>query len=413
MDTVVFTSSFALLFLAEMGDKSQLIAMSLAGRFRLVPVAVGVMSAFLLLNLLAVAVGQALFQWVPQQLVLLVAGGLFVYFAYRSWREAAAEDAGEARALSATRSALIISFLLIFFAELGDKTQLAMIGLTAGSGAPLSVLAGGTLALWSVSLLGILLGGTLLRRLSPVWMHRASALLFLAFGLFALAQLTSGEAELTALVPAGLLPVASSEKAPLVPGSDSGKQDCAELTNAALGAPYPPSLMSESDESRYSGVMAGALDRSQAAESGRLAGHGSDPPSPKGPEATVVDPQPEAALAAIHRDAAGAYPRAGKKPADRRSRAETRHRPYPASPTARVPLPMPPYPFAGRGPFPPPPTAYRPWVFLPAFGPVFAPRADWASVARQRALLPPPPPPAWSIRPISGLGSPPKAKCAR
>ena len=186
MDPVILGSSFSLLFLAEMGDKSQLIAMTLACRFRPLPVIVGVFSAFLLLNLLAVAVGGALFEWVPQRLVLLAAGVLFLYFAFRSWRDAEKVEDDDAVENGFGRGALLTSFLMILLAEFGDKTQLAMVGLAAGTGAPGSVLVGGTLALWAVSLVGILVGGSLLRRISPMWMHRSAALLFLTFGLFAM-----------------------------------------------------------------------------------------------------------------------------------------------------------------------------------------------------------------------------------
>ena len=202
MDPVIILSSFSLLFLAEMGDKSQLIAMTLACRFRPVPVIAGVLGAFLLLNLLAIAVGTALFEWLPQRPLLLAAGALFLFFAYRSWRDAdGAEDIdGAAEAL--TRGALVTSFAMIFVAELGDKTQLAMIGLAAGSGAPWSVFTGGTLALWAVSLIGILVGASLLRRIAPHWLHRGAAALFLVFGLLAVGQaLLGGEVLLAAAAP--------------------------------------------------------------------------------------------------------------------------------------------------------------------------------------------------------------------
>ena len=186
MDPVIVASSFSLLFLAEMGDKSQLIAMTLACRYRPLPVIVGVLGAFLVLNLLAVAVGGVLFEWVPQRLVLAAAGALFLFFALRSWRDAETSEEDDKAGTAVGHGALLTSFLMILLAEFGDKTQLAMIGLVAGTGAPGSVLVGGTLALWSVSLVGILLGASLLRRISPVWMHRSAALLFLAFGLLAL-----------------------------------------------------------------------------------------------------------------------------------------------------------------------------------------------------------------------------------
>jgi len=204
MDPVIVGSSFSLLFLAEMGDKSQLIAMTLACRFRPLPVIVGVLSAFLVLNLLAVAVGGVLFEWVPQRLVLLAAGALFLFFAFRSWRDAEEAEDDDALGNAIGRGALLTSFLMILLAEFGDKTQLAMIGLAAGTGAPGSVLVGGTLALWAVSLVGILVGGSLLRRISPVWMHRTAALLFLAFGLFAMWNaVLAPETGLAALLPGG------------------------------------------------------------------------------------------------------------------------------------------------------------------------------------------------------------------
>ena len=188
VDMSVTFSSFTLLFLAEMGDKTQLVAMTLAQRYRLGPLVAGVFLAFLVLNALAVLVGEALFRYVPQRLVLVAAGALFLYFAYRFWRDAAeGEEDAEVRRLGG-HGALFSSFALIFLAEFGDKTQVALIALVAGTGEPWAVFLGGTLALWVVSLIGILLGSTVLRRVRKAWMHRAAALLFLVFGLLALAQ---------------------------------------------------------------------------------------------------------------------------------------------------------------------------------------------------------------------------------
>jgi len=186
MDISVVISTFALLFLAEMGDKTQLVAMTLAHRYRVLPVIAGTFAAFLLLNLLAVLVGEALFRYVPQHLVLLAAGSLFLVFAWKSWRDSGADDEDDKPANG--RGAFLSSFALIFLAELGDKTQLAMVAMVAGTGSPWAVFIGGTAALWAVSLLGILLGSTLLRRIPKQWMHRTAAGLFLLFGLLAIGQ---------------------------------------------------------------------------------------------------------------------------------------------------------------------------------------------------------------------------------
>ena len=192
MELTIASSSFVLLFLAEMGDKSQLLVMTLAHRYRLLPVVTGVLSAFLLLNLLAVLLGEVLFRYVPQPLVLLVAGLLFLFFAWRSWLEAADADDDDVIEPHGGRDAFIASFTLIFIAELGDKTQLVMVALVAGSGHIWSVFVGGTAALWAVSLMGIAIGSTLLRRVPKAWMHRIAALLFLLFGVLAIVQVVLG-----------------------------------------------------------------------------------------------------------------------------------------------------------------------------------------------------------------------------
>jgi putative Ca2+/H+ antiporter (TMEM165/GDT1 family) len=190
MDYAVLLSTFALLFLAEMGDKTQLMAMTLAHRYRALPVILGTFAAFALLNLLAVLVGEGLAQIIPRKVVLIAAGLLFLLFAWRSWRDSG-EEATQATTID-HRRAWLASFSLIFVAELGDKTQLAMVALAAKTGALWSVFVGGTLALWAVSLLGILVGATLLRKVEPRWVHGAAALLFALFGLLALWQGLSG-----------------------------------------------------------------------------------------------------------------------------------------------------------------------------------------------------------------------------
>lgn len=186
MDLSAATSAFLLLFLAELGDKTQLMTMTLAHRYPAKPVLAGVFAAFLVLNLLAVLVGAALYRFLPEQAVLLGAGVLFLWFAWRSWREGDNDD--ENPLDTNNRGAFLTSFTLIFVAELGDKTQLALIALAASSGAVWSVFAGGTLALWTVSAIGVALGSTLLRRVPKQVMHRVAAALFAIFGAIAIGK---------------------------------------------------------------------------------------------------------------------------------------------------------------------------------------------------------------------------------
>ncbi|UCE90052.1 MAG: TMEM165/GDT1 family protein [Pseudomonadota bacterium] len=209
MDLSIVASAFVLLFVAELGDKTQLMAMTLAHRFPTWPVVAGVFAAFLVLNLLAVVVGEGLYHAVPQNWVLAAAGALFLFFAWRSWKEADAdEEDGDTGATA--RGAFITSFGLIFVAELGDKTQLALVAFAASTGKLWSVFIGGTLALWAVSAIGIILGSTVLRRLPKVWMHRAAALLFLAFGVLALGKAALDGATATEFDPTTAISAANT-----------------------------------------------------------------------------------------------------------------------------------------------------------------------------------------------------------
>jgi len=88
VDPTVFLSTFGLLFVAELGDKTQLMAMSLAHRYRALPVIVGSFAAFFVLNVLAVLLGGGLATLVPRPLLLAVAALLFALFGLLALAEA-------------------------------------------------------------------------------------------------------------------------------------------------------------------------------------------------------------------------------------------------------------------------------------------------------------------------------------
>lgn len=176
------STTFGLIALAELGDKTQLVCMTLALRHPPAPVLIGAVLAFAALNLLAVWFGASLAAWLPAWLIAALVSVLFAVFACRFWRETSADtlDVIEKNG----RNVLLSTFGLIFLAELGDKTQLAMAGL-ASTQAALPVWIGGTLGLALVSALGILAGRTVLRKLALPLLHRISAVLFLLLALLA------------------------------------------------------------------------------------------------------------------------------------------------------------------------------------------------------------------------------------
>ncbi|GAB4253817.1 TMEM165/GDT1 family protein [Deferrisoma sp.] len=191
MQESAFLSTFGLVFLAELGDKTQLATLALAARYRWRPVVAGVFAAFALLSAAAVAAGELASSALPRAWVQAAAGVLFLAFGVHALvrREAPeAENGPRERSLGPFASA----FLLIFLAELGDKTQLATAGLAAQWRAPWAVFAGSCLALWAASGLGLTAGVRLARRVSPRWLATAAGVLFLAFGLAALVPLLFG-----------------------------------------------------------------------------------------------------------------------------------------------------------------------------------------------------------------------------
>ncbi|MEO5363732.1 MAG: TMEM165/GDT1 family protein [Magnetococcus sp. DMHC-8] len=182
-------TTFALIFLAELGDKTQLVCMTLAARHRPWPVFWGAFLAFIILNLLAVLFGSALSAWVPKQALVLVVAGMFALFGIQSLRAAGeAEEEEEVVAEQSGHGIMLRAFLMIFLAELGDKTQIAVIGM-ASTAAALPVWVGATLALGSSSALGVAVGRTLLQKISKKMLGRVSGLFFLALAVLALTEL--------------------------------------------------------------------------------------------------------------------------------------------------------------------------------------------------------------------------------
>jgi putative Ca2+/H+ antiporter (TMEM165/GDT1 family) len=182
-----FLSTFGVVFLAELGDKTQIASMTLATRHPWPKVFFGAAGAFLLLNVLAVAVGGLLFRWVPLAWVQLASAALFLWLGVASLRDKDDDDDDQEDAdkVRASRGPLLTTFLLILLAELGDKTQIATATLAAQLSSPVMVFLGSTAALWAVTLLGVLVGARLLRVLPKTWLHRAAGLVFLVFGAMA------------------------------------------------------------------------------------------------------------------------------------------------------------------------------------------------------------------------------------
>lgn len=170
-------TSFALIAAAEIGDKSQLVCMTLASRHRAMPIMLGAIAAFALLNTLAVVFGVAIASWLPEYIVALIVACLFAAFGVHSLRIEESDDGEEVKEKSG-QGIFFTTFLLITMAEFGDKTQLAVVALSS-TASPIAVWLGSTLALTLTSALGVLAGRTVLKKVPLTLLHKISGIIFL------------------------------------------------------------------------------------------------------------------------------------------------------------------------------------------------------------------------------------------
>ncbi|NTV70903.1 MAG: TMEM165/GDT1 family protein [Azonexaceae bacterium] len=180
-------ATFLLIALAEFGDKSQLVCMTLAARHRGLPVVLGAVAAFAFLNLLAVLFGAAIAAWLPEWVVTASVAVLFTVFGISALRFEE-EDKDEEIAEKPGHGIFATTFLMIFLAEFGDKTQIAVAGM-GSTAAATATWVGATLALACTSILGVVAGRRWLNRLPLHWIHRISGVFFLLLALLAVLRL--------------------------------------------------------------------------------------------------------------------------------------------------------------------------------------------------------------------------------
>ena len=182
----VILSTFGIVFLAELPDKTALASVVLATRFRLRDVIAGAWLAFLVQTGIAVLAG-GLFHLLPAKPIHVASGLGFLAFALLALRRNEEEELKEekqdvAREQRHRHAGWITSFLVVFAAEWGDLTQLATAALVARTGQPLAVALGAVPALWAVTVLAAVGGSQAGRFLNPMVLTRVSAALFAIVG---------------------------------------------------------------------------------------------------------------------------------------------------------------------------------------------------------------------------------------
>ena len=177
--------AFGVVFVAELGDKSQLLALTLATRYRALPVLAGLAVAGAGLMVLAVAAGAAVSAALPTEALSVVAGLAFLVFAVLTLRSQ--DDAGdEADVALGRREPGVLTVAGAFaVAELGDKTMLATLALAAKNGV-VGTWFGATAGMLAASSLAVLAGAQLGARLPERVVRLGAALMFAAFGVLLL-----------------------------------------------------------------------------------------------------------------------------------------------------------------------------------------------------------------------------------
>ena len=176
-----FAVSFGVVFVAELGDKSQLMALTFATRYRALPVLIGITLATAVVHAVSVAIGFGLGAALPTGWIALVAAVAFFGFGAWTLRGDALTDDERTKAERSTGSAVVAASVAFFLAELGDKTMLATITLATQYGW-FGTWLGSTVGMVAADALAIAVGRQLGRHLPERAVTIGAAVLFFVFG---------------------------------------------------------------------------------------------------------------------------------------------------------------------------------------------------------------------------------------
>lgn len=182
-----FLASLSLVTFAEIGDKTQLLSLLLAAKYKKpIPIILAILIATTLNHALAAALGNSLKDFINPTILHWMLGLSFVFIGL--WvllpdSLTADEEEGD------RRGAFIASFIAFFLAEMGDKTQFATIALGAQYNDLLMVVAGTTVGMMIANVPAVFLGNRLLNLIPLRTVRMVSSAMFVLFGLWELSRL--------------------------------------------------------------------------------------------------------------------------------------------------------------------------------------------------------------------------------
>ncbi len=178
-----FFISAAVVAVAEIGDKTQLLALMLAARYRKpVPIILGIFLATLANHALAAWAGAAVAAWIGPEAMRWILGATFIVMAGWCLIPDKADDGPQ----TARQAGAFLATLMAFFiVEIGDKTQIATVALAARFQSLIAVTAGTTIGMLLANVPVVLFGDAIARRLPLRIVRAVAAVLFLVLGLAA------------------------------------------------------------------------------------------------------------------------------------------------------------------------------------------------------------------------------------
>ena len=179
-----FLVSTGIVALGEMGDKTQLLALLLAAKFRRpVPIVLGILVATLVNHALAGAVGEGIARALGPDVLRWVIGGSFIAMAVWMLIPDRLDEAEGGHQRFGVFGTTVLAF---FLAEMGDKTQIATVALAARYTDLVAVVAGTTLGMMIANVPAVLLGDVVAKKVSMTLVHGIAALIFAVLGVLTL-----------------------------------------------------------------------------------------------------------------------------------------------------------------------------------------------------------------------------------
>jgi Ca2+/H+ antiporter, TMEM165/GDT1 family len=208
LSLAAFSAAFILVVIAEMGDKTQFVAMTFAAKYNPYKVLFAVFLGTLANFAIVIVIGEALSEFIPLDAISLAASAAFIAFGLWGLRQEKSEE----EKVKTSRFGVVATIAITFFlAELGDKTQIATLSVSVQYQDPIGVLIGATLAMLVADGIGIIIGVVFCKRFPQRVFKWISAVLFVSFGLLGFYEVLPSYIGLTytALVLAALAAVSA------------------------------------------------------------------------------------------------------------------------------------------------------------------------------------------------------------